>query len=998
MGNSASRVVGCFVPVGSHRDRVGLEFSEPLDDGLGHSFCYVRPVIESTHITPSQSERFSIEPAILLSEPQSAQSRSFRLSQELAVDGAVQKPNKNIAETTFKSISGASVSANTSTPRTVAAYDQYNSFANGTNDRAAAFESTPSFSAIPLQPVPRGFIVQSGPISGPLNGPVSAPLDRGFMSGPIERGFASGPLERGGFMSGPLEKAGFISGPLENIDRSHFSAPIMYYRKRKSFGRFMSNMGKPMRRALSKTLSKTSSRLARTQRSLVTPVMHFVGLQHKEGKYSSKEENNFCDSNLDMGFMSSEGDYNNSTRNLQWAQGKAGEDRVHVVLSEEHGWLFVGIYDGFNGPDAPDFLMSNLYRAINKELEGLLWDYEDNASLSPSSITRPENLDSGSGSYRGTQENADNGSVAQEDIDTGLIGEVQENVDNESSKGFQENADKPSYARVQGNAGNGLFRGVPENEDKGSFEKDQGKVDNGSFEVVQVNVENRSYKVVVQDKADNQDLRHETDKQIKVAGENNVENGWSDTQIEDYKEEEKHFQDFSTRDGEKLDTKGSAMDYSMDVSACGIKCNPKVLQSEGYEAQPSQNDLSCNEPKAVQILPKNSLGLVQRVDFEFKSEKRSEEGRRSKRLRELLAEEDDSLDFLLWKPTTGVLARSHWDMPRVTDGPALRGIAPSVDLVSTLEGVGDRGSNSFSGDADTRESNGAAGQVSERTIKVSFSDLQQKQGTNRSLFGAKLRQIYTKRREIKKKLLPWRYDWEREQIEVEKKLEDKLTMANRKSKAGVVDHVAVLNALARALEATEGAYLEMADKVLDENPELALMGSCVVVMLMKDQDVYVMNLGDSRAILAQQRPDSYEHHLNPTKTHQSSFQKGDEGERSGARDSLVRLELERIIEESPAESEHIEANHNNAQMSGCGVKLNALQLSTDHSTSIEEFIAQHVANAGGLRGWKEMFPRSGSFPSKNKREKNDSWALSQGWGRGIEYLSQYMSQRLWTLI
>ncbi|KAI7998413.1 Phosphoglucan phosphatase DSP4, amyloplastic [Camellia lanceoleosa] len=32
--------------------------------------------------------------------------------------------------------------------------------------------------------------------------------------------------------------------------------------------------------------------------------------------------------------------------NVQWALGKAGEDRVHVVVSEEHGWLFVGIYDG----------------------------------------------------------------------------------------------------------------------------------------------------------------------------------------------------------------------------------------------------------------------------------------------------------------------------------------------------------------------------------------------------------------------------------------------------------------------------------------------------------------------------------------------------------------------------------------------------------------------------------------------------------------------------
>jgi hypothetical protein len=59
---------------------------------------------------------------------------------------------------------------------------------------------------------------------------------------------------------------------------------------------------------------------------------------------------------------------------LQWAQGKAGEDRVHVVVSEEHGWVFIGIYDGFNGPDAPDYLLSNLYSFVHKELKGLLWD------------------------------------------------------------------------------------------------------------------------------------------------------------------------------------------------------------------------------------------------------------------------------------------------------------------------------------------------------------------------------------------------------------------------------------------------------------------------------------------------------------------------------------------------------------------------------------------------------------------------------------------------
>ncbi|XP_060174530.1 probable protein phosphatase 2C 23 [Lycium barbarum] len=57
----------------------------------------------------------------------------------------------------------------------------------------------------------------------------------------------------------------------------------------------------------------------------------------------------------------------------QWAQGKTGEDRVHIVVSEEHGWVFVGIYDGFNGPDASDFLLNNLYSNVLKELKGLLW-------------------------------------------------------------------------------------------------------------------------------------------------------------------------------------------------------------------------------------------------------------------------------------------------------------------------------------------------------------------------------------------------------------------------------------------------------------------------------------------------------------------------------------------------------------------------------------------------------------------------------------------------
>jgi hypothetical protein len=61
---------------------------------------------------------------------------------------------------------------------------------------------------------------------------------------------------------------------------------------------------------------------------------------------------------------------------VHWAQGKAGEDRVHVVYSEEHQLLFVGIYDGFNGPDAPDFLLANLYQDMLLELEGIQWEQQ----------------------------------------------------------------------------------------------------------------------------------------------------------------------------------------------------------------------------------------------------------------------------------------------------------------------------------------------------------------------------------------------------------------------------------------------------------------------------------------------------------------------------------------------------------------------------------------------------------------------------------------------
>lgn len=57
----------------------------------------------------------------------------------------------------------------------------------------------------------------------------------------------------------------------------------------------------------------------------------------------------------------------NSTE-LEVAGGAAGEDRVQAVCSEENGWVFCGIYDGFNGRDAADFLAGTLCETIGYHL------------------------------------------------------------------------------------------------------------------------------------------------------------------------------------------------------------------------------------------------------------------------------------------------------------------------------------------------------------------------------------------------------------------------------------------------------------------------------------------------------------------------------------------------------------------------------------------------------------------------------------------------------
>nr|CAB3500693.1 unnamed protein product [Digitaria exilis] len=365
MGNSTSRVVGCFAP--ADKAGVDLDFLEPLDEGLGHSFCYVRPgaPADSPAITPSNSERYTLDSSVMDSETRSG---SFRqdaaedLAAAAAAAAGLQRPCRSFGETTFRTISGASVSANASSARTG---NLSVSLAGDVQEPAAAFESTASFAAVPLQPVPRG--------SGPLNS---------FLSGPLERGFASGPLDKGsGFMSGPLDKGVFMSGPIDGGNRSNFSAPLSYGRRKAGLGHLVHRISRPMKTALSRTFSRSSQNPGWVHKFLLHPMAQLPWA--RDAKSRSEGSQNGLEAGLP------EPEYN-VTRNLQWAHGKAGEDRVHVVLSEEQGWLFIGIYDGFSGPDAPDFLMSNLHKAIDKELEGLLWVYEESSERNDHVSTHEE--------------------------------------------------------------------------------------------------------------------------------------------------------------------------------------------------------------------------------------------------------------------------------------------------------------------------------------------------------------------------------------------------------------------------------------------------------------------------------------------------------------------------------------------------------------------------------------------------------------------------------
>ncbi|GAB2274362.1 Probable protein phosphatase 2C 4 [Dionaea muscipula] len=575
MGNGFGKLSICFTGVDGgrikhhHRHRhhdISMFISDPYDEGLGHSFCYVRPDPTRT-ITSS-------------------------------------KVHSEDTTAVFRIISGASVSANTSTVLTTAFLDS----PTANTISSSAFESSTSFASIPLQPIPRNS-VYSSPLPGrmiPSSGPI---VERGFMSGPIERGFLSGPLDPGGALfSGPMEGQDSSAASFRrSLSHSGWSA----FRRKSRPGSLI----RTLRRAIRKSLSGGHG-------SIVAPVKGLPSVKYHQDNWivgGSESEK------INENFMAVEGVNLNSescldddadlfeSKNVQWAQGKAGEDRVHLVVSEEHGWVFVGIYDGFNGPDATDFLLSNLYPAVHEELKGLLWDDRFD-STSVSSMT-----------YTNSASNSSNSSSEME-------GSVQ-------------------FANKKCDANPGLGA----------------------------------------------------------------------------------------------------------CSQCLVQENYPSISGDG--------------------------------NFDSKSNSRRKRSRDSKNRHRGLAKK--------WEEN--------------------------------------------------------------------------------------------QRR--------WRCEWDRERLELDRRLKEQL------NGHGGDHHLDVLEALSRALKKTEESYLDIADKMLVENPELNLMGSCVLVMLMKGEDVYVMNVGDSRAVLAQKaEPD--------------------------LRLGKIDQDLERISEETSYDP----------LVSDGGVKpcLDAFQLTTDHSTSIEE--------------------------------------------------------------
>ncbi|XP_027907036.1 probable protein phosphatase 2C 4 [Vigna unguiculata] len=284
--------------------------------------------------------------------------------------------------TTFRSVSGASVSANSSTPPSTTFDSLHHSATNSpvVLDSSASFESSPSFTSMPLQQ--QHASCRDGSFGGSCN-PV--------WCSPMERGFSSGPVVLGALMN---------ERDLKKKLRRRFSHDNGFAFEDKSKKQ---SVRKILKRVISGSFVKRVVSIGGYKKKKENDIVKVDGDDDGGGgdddknsddhpslddndddhhhPYLSDDNEKFnvvgscCSDFKNQDFMASVTVADRELmgcENLEWAEGRAGEDRVHIVISEEHGWVFVGIYDGFNGPDATDYLLDNLFHSVHDELKGML--------------------------------------------------------------------------------------------------------------------------------------------------------------------------------------------------------------------------------------------------------------------------------------------------------------------------------------------------------------------------------------------------------------------------------------------------------------------------------------------------------------------------------------------------------------------------------------------------------------------------------------------------
>ncbi|RDX94223.1 putative protein phosphatase 2C 4, partial [Mucuna pruriens] len=289
MGNRIGNLCLCSAAgaAGKFDDRVSF-LSKQRHRDLGNSICYVRP--DTCRVS---GDAFSDDDATLM---------------------------------TFRSVSGATVSANSSATASTSLDD---SLQHGTVlDSSASFESSGSFTStlVPFR------------------------ADRGFSVGGSTERLPWGPRDRAMNGDGSIER-GFSEVPMKKVKRSKRSL------KKVLIGAFL------------RTVSIGGMSIFKKNDNANARVSCSTSLSAE----MSLHGDNYLDGEACDVLMGCE--------NLHWAQGRAGEDRVHIVICEDHEWVFVGIYDGFNGPDATDFLLNNLFYAVNDELKEMLCGHSNSLEL-----------------------------------------------------------------------------------------------------------------------------------------------------------------------------------------------------------------------------------------------------------------------------------------------------------------------------------------------------------------------------------------------------------------------------------------------------------------------------------------------------------------------------------------------------------------------------------------------------------------------------------------